>query len=237
MTTEVFPADLDTTSIGLSVSTHVDFETKMGVMDEMLKYVNTDGIIQTYFDLSRPRTGMFLNLAFSHEFTHLYLPPTLDPVVCVNVLTFFHMHGRGAELESTLIWVYSILQHRAYLDGTLYYYGGDTFLFFLSRLLMISQDAYSRFNMLFARRVQERSGADADALGLAMRVIAGATVGIRMRVDFEKLLRMQSEDGSFPLGWAYKYGGSGILLGNQGWTTALAVQAIKMFEALDRESF
>ncbi|PAV20273.1 HAD [Pyrrhoderma noxium] len=216
MTTEVFPADLDTTSIGLSVSTHVDFETKMGVMDEMLKYVNTDGIIQTYFDLSRPRT---------------------DPVVCVNVLTFFHMHGRGAELESTLNWVYSILQHRAYLDGTLYYYGGDTFLFFLSRLLMISQDAYSRFNMLFARRVQERSGADADALGLAMRVIAGATVGIRMRVDFEKLLRMQSEDGSFPLGWAYKYGGSGILLGNQGWTTALAVQAIKMFEALDRESF
>lgn len=58
MTTDQFPCDLDTTSIGLTVSSHVDFETKMSVMDEMLTYVNKDGIIQTYFDPSRPRTGM-----------------------------------------------------------------------------------------------------------------------------------------------------------------------------------
>jgi hypothetical protein len=57
MTTETFPNDLDTTSIGLTVSTHVDTATKMSVMDEMLGYVNKDGIIQTYFDPSRPRTG------------------------------------------------------------------------------------------------------------------------------------------------------------------------------------
>ena len=58
MTSEVFPADLDTTSIGLTVSNHVDVETKLSVMDEMLTYVNKDGIIQTYFDSSRPRTGL-----------------------------------------------------------------------------------------------------------------------------------------------------------------------------------
>ena len=57
MTSEVFPSDLDMTSIGLTVSNHVDYETKMSVMDEMLAYVNKDGIIQTYFDSSRPRTG------------------------------------------------------------------------------------------------------------------------------------------------------------------------------------
>ncbi|EJD03446.1 HAD-like protein [Fomitiporia mediterranea MF3/22] len=216
MTTEEFPFDLDTTSIGLTVSTHVDYETKMSVMDEMLTYVNKDGIIQTYFDPSRPRT---------------------DPIVCVNVLTFFYMHGRGSELESTLDWVYSILQHRAYMDGTLYYYTADCFLFFLSRLLSVAPPVYSRFAPLFARRVFERSGADGDALGLAMRIIAGAAVGVRMYVDHERLLKLQEEDGSFPLGWAYKYGGSGILLGNKGWTTALAVQAIQAFNALDRELF
>ncbi|KAH8119661.1 HAD-like protein [Phellopilus nigrolimitatus] len=216
MTSEVFPFDLDTTSIGLTVSTHVDHETKMGVMDEMLTYVNKDGIIQTYFDPSRPRT---------------------DPIVCVNVLTFFHMHGRGSELSLTLDWVYSVLQHRAYLDGTLYYVGGDAFLFFLSRLLSVSPTVYQRFAPLFARRCFERSGADGDALALAMRIIAGAAAGVRMYIDHERLLRMQEEDGGFPLGWAYKYGGSGILLGNKGWTTALAVQACKAFEALDTEIF
>lgn len=60
MTSEVFPADLDTTSIGLTVSNHVDVDTKLSVMDEMLTYVNKDGIIQTYFDSSRPRTGLSL---------------------------------------------------------------------------------------------------------------------------------------------------------------------------------
>ena len=147
------------------------------------------------------------------------------------------MFDRGHELSQTLDWVYSVLKHRAYVDGTLYYQGGDTFLFFLSRLLSVSPEVYQRFGPLFRQRVFERSGADGDAQQLAMRVIAGATMGIRMFVDYERLLRMQEVDGSFPMGWAYKYGGSGILLGNKGWTTALALKAIKAFEALDKELF
>lgn len=62
LTTDTYPHDLDTTSIGLTVSSHVDHETKMSVMDEMLTYVNKDGIIQTYFDSSRPRTGEFTSI-------------------------------------------------------------------------------------------------------------------------------------------------------------------------------
>ena len=46
MTTQDFPCDLDTTSIGLTVTDHVDAATKCSVMDEMLKYVNEDGTIQ-----------------------------------------------------------------------------------------------------------------------------------------------------------------------------------------------
>lgn len=236
MTSEVFPADLDTTSIGLTVSTHVDYETKMSVMDEMLTFVNKDGIIQTYFDSSRPRTGA-LPFPTTPSFNANHTTTFIDPIVCVNVLTFFHMYGRGHELAQTLSWVYSVLKHRAYVDGTLYYHGGDTFLFFLSRLLSVSPHVFNSFAPLFRQRVFERSGAEGDAQQLAMRVIAGAAVGVKMFVDYERLVGMQEEDGAWPMGWAYKYGGSGILLGNKGWTTSLAVKAIEAFETLDKELF
>ena len=117
------------------------------------------------------------------------------------------MHGRGHELPETLDWVYSVLQHRAYLDGMLYYYGADTFLFFLSRLLAVSPTVYARFAPLFAHRVLERFGAEGngpspvstpgapapavDAQALAMRIIAAATVGMCDVADYERLLATQ----------------------------------------------
>lgn len=214
LTSDTFPCDIDTTSIGLTVTTHVSLDTKMSVMDEMLTYVNEDGIIQTYFDRARPR---------------------IDPIVCVNALTFFYMHDRGHELRATLDWVYDILKTRAYTEGTLYYFGGDTFLFFLSRLLSVSPEVFDRFGALYRERVFERSGAEGDAQQLAMRVIAGAATGMRMIVDCERLVSMQNEDGSFPMGWAYKHGSTGMLFGNQGWSTALAAQAMKAFQTLDKE--
>jgi hypothetical protein len=71
-----------------------------------------------------------------------------------------------------------------------------------------------------------------DAQALAMRIIAAATVGIRDTVDYERLLATQEEDGSFPLGWVYKFCVSGMLIGNKGLATALAVKAIGLFVAL-----
>ena len=49
--------DLDTTALGLTVIDDVDTATKHKVMDEMLEYRDSDGIIQVYFDHSRPRIG------------------------------------------------------------------------------------------------------------------------------------------------------------------------------------
>jgi hypothetical protein len=45
LTTEQFPFDLDTTSLGLTVLRR-EKELASSVMDEMLEYVDTDGIIQ-----------------------------------------------------------------------------------------------------------------------------------------------------------------------------------------------
>ena len=49
--------DLDTTALGLTVTDDVDIATKHKVMDEMLEYRDSDGIMQVYFDHSRPRIG------------------------------------------------------------------------------------------------------------------------------------------------------------------------------------
>ncbi|KAJ7287489.1 HAD-like domain-containing protein [Mycena rebaudengoi] len=211
LTTEAFPFDLDTTSIGLTVMQR-DEEVVRSVMDEMLQYIDSDGIVLTYFDHQRPR---------------------FDPVVCVNVLNLFYKYNRGSELQSTLAWVYEVLRNRAYLDGTRYYDNAECFLYFLSRLLEASDDMdlHDTLRPLLKERLRERIGMDGDALQLGMRIVACAAVGLPEEIDRRALLALQEEDGGWEIGWIYKYGSSGIKIGNRGLTTALAIKAIESVPA------
>jgi hypothetical protein len=147
--------------------------------------------------------------------------------VCVNVLTLFYRNGRGHELASTLDWVYYCLLHRAYIDGTLYYATAEAFLFFLSRLMDSSAEVRQRFGAIFKERVAERFGVDGDALALSMRLLAGHSVGLVSPFDWNRLSSMQQQDGAWTDGWFYKYGASGLLIKNNGFTTALAIKAIE----------
>jgi len=106
--------------------------------------------------------------------------------------------------------------------------------FFASRLLDSSNDAELHYLLepLLKERVQERIGAEGDALALAMRILACASVGVRDEVDLRTLLPLQCEDGGWEIGWVYKYGSSGIKIGNRGLTTALAVNAIEAVKRL-----
>ena len=156
----------------------------------------------------------------------------IDPIVCTNILTFFYKNGRGHELNETLDWVYSVLEHHAYLDGTLYYFGADTFLFLLARLMETDASVNERFYKLFTERVSERAGIQGDSMALAMRIMAAAHVNIFLAHDYEELLTLQQTDGSWPLGWMYKYGASGILIGNVGLSTAYAARAIKIVQSM-----
>ena len=142
------------------------------------------------------------------------------------------LNGRGHELAETLDWVYNVLAHRAFEHGTLYYHSGDAFLYFLSRLLHTAAAVRDRFKPLFTSRIQYRFGAPGDALALSMRVLAASSIGLCDVQDYERLLALQEEDGSWPLGWFYRNGSSGILTGNQGLTTAMAVAAIKSYTEL-----
>ncbi|KAI0346711.1 HAD-like protein [Trametopsis cervina] len=211
LTTTDFPFDFDTTSIALTLIKHHP-STVRAVMDEMLRFLDEDGIIQTYFDHKRRRT---------------------DPVVCVNVLTLFHSQGRGSELSSTQAWVLDVLKNRAYLDGTRYYTSPDSFLYFLARLLKVTPDVSLReaLRPLLEERLRESIGAPGDALALSMRIIACSTLAARNEVDLRKLLPMQLEDGSWGPGNIYKYGSSGIGIGNCGLSTAVALKAIQSLDS------
>ncbi|KAI0029981.1 Haloacid dehalogenase-like hydrolase-domain-containing protein [Vararia minispora EC-137] len=206
----IFPCDLDTTSIGMTV-TNPQSDALEHVLNEMLQYRDEEDIVMTYFDWERPRT---------------------DPVVCVNVLTLFYSQGRGADLVQTLDYVHDVLLHRAYQDGTRYYVLAESFLFFTARLLQSTTDPdlHARLGPLLVERLQERVGASGDALALAMRVLACAVVGIRDVVDARVLRMMQEEDGGWPVGWFCRNGKTGIKIGNRGYTTALAMNALIMAE-------
>ncbi|TRM57278.1 HAD-like domain-containing protein [Schizophyllum amplum] len=206
LTTRSFPFDVDTTSIGMTVARDISEATKHRVMDEMLHLRSSDGVLQVYFDPSRPR---------------------VDPVVCVNALCFFHLNGRGQELAETLDWVEAVLRHRAYLHGTRYYEPAEAFLYFLGRLLSVSDEVRQRLGALYEERCRERVNMPGDALTLAMRVISCQTSGVDAAGDVDRLSEMQQVDGGWENGWFYKYGKNGVLIANRGFTTALAINAIR----------
>jgi hypothetical protein len=168
---------------------------------------------QTYFDAERPYT---------------------DPIVSLNVLTLFYSHGRGHELAKTLEWLLGLLEHRAYLEGTRYYETAECFLFFSARLLRSTHDAALQAQLapLLRARVVERAGCPGDALALAMRVLAGAAVGLCMERDLAALLPLQCEDGGWEANWVYRLPTSGGKIGNRGFTTALALNAIAALHPL-----
>lgn len=149
--------------------------------------------------------------------------------MCINTASLFYRHGRQSEVRSSLNFIHDVLFHRAYLHGTRYYSTPECFLFFTSRLLEQGSDLdlYGRFAPLLAARVKERIGLPGDPLALAMRLLAGYSLGVSNSQDAATLLAMQCDDGSWPAGWIYKYGSSGVQIGNIGLTTAFSLKAIE----------
>ncbi|KAH9919182.1 uncharacterized protein BXZ73DRAFT_105011 [Epithele typhae] len=211
-TSEKYPDDLDTTSLGLVVlkrsKEHVN-----PIMDEMLTFLSDDGLPYTYFDRERPR---------------------VDPGIVVNILRFFYTYGRGHELPDALAFIRRMLLHRAYIDGTRYY-SRECFLFFVSRLLDAGHDdahLQGALRDLFTARVREIVGGPGDAIALALRVVICARFGVRNEVDMRALLPRQEEDGGWEVGWMYHYGISKMKIGNRGYTTAMALKAVEELDKL-----
>ncbi|UDD58974.1 hypothetical protein AFCA_006397 [Aspergillus flavus] len=155
----------------------------------------------------------------------------IDPVVCVNVLRLFCTYGRGIALPLTLQWVYDVLAHRAYINGTRYYTSPESFLYFVGQLCRFSTGvlALRPLETLLIDRLKERLQVKADPLSLAMRILTCLSVGVsQVEVDLRELLSMQCEDGSWEPCPFTRYGLSKVSIGNRGLTTAFAVKVVEM---------
>ncbi|EIT75023.1 hypothetical protein AO1008_07754 [Aspergillus oryzae 100-8] len=204
LTTETFPDDVDTTSLAL-MTLPTDTKTANLLLDQILGLVNADGIVTT-----RER---------------------IDPVVCVNVLRLFCTYGRGIALPLTLQWVYDVLAHRAYINGTRYYTSPESFLYFVGQLCRFSTGvlALRPLETLLIDRLKERLQVKADPLSLAMRILTCLSVGVsQVEVDLREFLSMQCEDGSWEPCPFTRYGLSKVSIGNRGLTTAFVVKAVEM---------
>jgi hypothetical protein len=207
LTTDVYPDDLDTTAAALLTLEPKDNALIESMLDEIAVNVDVNGIVCTYYDPTRQR---------------------IDAVVCVNVLRLFYKYGRGHELAKTLQWVQEVLYDRSYLAGTRYYPTPEAFLYFFSRFLETSGDVdlQNSWTPVLRQRVVERIGLPGDALCIAMRLLTCSFVGVTNPVDMDVLYSMQCEDGGWPAGSVYRYGKSGISIGNRGLATALSISAI-----------
>ncbi|EEE35362.1 putative HAD-superfamily hydrolase subfamily IA, variant 3 [Rhodobacteraceae bacterium KLH11] len=207
-----FPDDLDTTSMILSFLVSSGKMTKEEICDlteEMISNRNKDGIIQVYFDDTRPR---------------------VDAIVATNVLYLLNQVSLGSreELVETEDFIFDFLTNDKYLEGTRYYPAPDVFLFFLSRLVVDFPGRYKRFSKPLSERLISRVDLTPFPLERALRVIAMRNLGIINRTDFLKLMDSQLEDGGWPMYGLFIAPTSNTYFGSRELSSSFALEAMNL---------
>jgi hypothetical protein len=235
-TTKNFPADVDSTSYSM-----LAFTPNLGVndvLDSMLENRNSDSLVQTYWDPTRPR---------------------VDVCVLTNVVRTFYKYNRCADIQESLAYVTDNLCAGTYMSGTRHYCTPEVFFFFLSQLVADYPYApeVQRLRVPLAMALASRIGTyefevtqaeldlaeasrakgenyeayvpEVDSLAIAMRILACQSLGLRpqgIEQDVKRLASLQCEDGGWPLGWVCRYGRSKLRIGSRGVVTAYAVKAL-----------
>lgn len=215
LTTREFLPDADTTSTAyLSLperyaSTVPDVSL---VLEEMTRNLDRDGIMQTYFESTRPRT---------------------TPEVCCNILRVFHKFDFGSDprIKKTEDYIVNCLNNNVCLNGNRYYSTSESFLYFLTRLYVETrfESLRKRLNAI-KEQLQARLNVPTNSLALALRLFACQIVGIDSqlyRKDLETLMSLQAEDGGWPAGHFCCIGRTGARVGNRGLTTALVIRILQ----------
>lgn len=206
LTSKAYPDDCDTSTMAL-LKLDIDQTVLHKTMNDMLELLNEDGLLQCYFDKTRPR---------------------LDPFISANVLRLFFAHGRGDELRGAVVFLEQMLRTRAYEHGTRYYHLPDWLFYYLGSLCHDNRDEPSlgTLRRLTTHHLTERIGCSQDAPSAALRLLACQDLGIPNVRDTRVLLEAQQADGNWS-GWVWRYGRSSMLVSNDGLTTALAVRALQ----------
>jgi hypothetical protein len=122
------------------------------------------------------------------------------------------------------------LKRRAYIHGSAFYPIPESFLFFLSRFLPrlegSAPDVYREMKEMLKERIKERIGSQADAPGLAMRLLVCEQCNVRDVQGLKSLMAMQQIDGGWEAGQLFAYASKNLRIGNRGVSSALAIDAI-----------
>lgn len=206
----LLPADIDCTGVGhgLLLSTGTPHPELDAIVDRLLRNVTAEGLIEVYEKPAGEHAGR------------------LDAAALVNALYLICWAGREAEAVPSLDFVRSHLTSGAFEQGTRYYPSGDTFLYFLSRLLRdferLQQDFLEPLHAVLVRRF----GQEGCVLSRATRVAAADNVGLFDPDDLAWIAAAQRPDGSWPPGAFFKYGRASRYFGSEAVTTAFALRAL-----------
>ena len=79
---------------------------------------------------------------------------------------------------------------------------------------------------MLKERIKERIGLEADAPGLAMRLLVCERANVRDVQGLKNSMAIQEIDGGWEAGQLFAYASKNLRIGNRGVSTALAVKAI-----------
>jgi len=164
----------------------------------------------------------------------LYIEPEVerlnsvtDPVACLNALYLLNLVGRSEEGQATYQFVQNYLISRRYLSGTRYYPGAESFLFFLTRLVIQFPFLKLQWAFELKRAARECVTNSPKALELAMRIYLANHLGFACQQDLKRLLKLQQSDGGWPCEMLLEDGQGRPLLGSRALTTAFALVALE----------
>lgn len=211
------PNDIHTSCLSLEFLLEygeISSQEAMAAIDQIVTNTDDQGVLRLYIE---PQ----------HECLHA----VTDAVACLNALYLLNLVGRSEECEPTYRYVQNYLISRRYLEGTRYYPGAESYLFFLTRLMNHFPFLKLQWAFELKRAVNECLTSQRQALQLAMNIYASQHLGNVSQTDVKLLIQLQDADGGWPSEMLLEDGQGRPLLGSRALTTAFALFALEACEA------
>lgn len=209
-----FPDDPETTAVcyhGLLKTNAVTERELATLAQSIFENVNDDGVIQTYFvTKDKPRYNR------------------LDAVTIINILRFAYALRQESSVKLSEDYVFNWLKSGDYKSGTLYYPSSYTFLYFCSLLASTNYQTKARFTDTLRCEFNKIDQEDLKyPLDYALNILTGEQLKeVRNESLIEKLLDLQTEDGSWPADAFYATNRTKVYFGSKSLSTIFAVLAL-----------
>lgn len=222
---DVIPCDYDTTSLSLFVlkkNNLVSDDIINETIDKMFENVNEENILMTFADPKRPR---------------------VCPIVCSNILNLVYLMKRENNpcISATRKFIFDFLSTGKFEDGCTYYPNPDLFLFTISKLVYYYPKEFNEFKEEIIIQLKKRIGEKdlENSLSLSCRLICSELFNIENEIDYQKLISLQKEDGSWPESLLYTTHNKAKGLfywTNIGLTTIFALKALELKSSVKNQN-